>query len=181
LSDGCVAGGKANDMDVDSDNVVEGGRYNGSGGDQNGGSAVGADGTDVGPKGSGGKADNGMDVDSDQNAGGASPSNGKKADTRSSARKRKNPPQPQPNGKNKGKPAPKLKPKQKPKPTHMLKLQPQSQAKLRGRSPESQPTIMHNYFEEIEINGGSRLVDMYDLTQVMVCPSRYKTILAKLN
>ena len=34
---------------------------------------------------------------------------------------------------------------------------------------DMEPVTMWNYFEEIEINGLSRLVDMHDLTKDLVC------------
>ena len=108
---------------------------------------------DVDPSNSG---DEGCDVDK-----------GKGTSLRRSDRKRKTPPPPQREGTTRGRPKPasrktvqskepRLKPRAKPEP---------------GKQPTFQPdsgSLQRNYFEEIEIRGTSRLVDMIDLTQDMV-------------
>lgn len=66
--------------------------------------------------------------------------------------------------------------KSKPKP-RTKKL---AQSKSKAPSQDHEHTGMLNYFEEIEIDGGSRLVDIYDLTQAMVC-LLFNTISALLN
>lgn len=115
-----------------------------------------------------GKDDRGMDVDHDSSTlARLSDSEGEDRVTRSSARKRKTPPPPpKPNDGGRRQPLKKMKKKQ------MPECKPKEQSKLKQQSQESHIPML-NYFEEIETRGGSRLVDMYDLTQVMVCLSTF--------
>jgi hypothetical protein len=93
-----------------------------------------------------------------------------KGGIRSSTRKRKTPPPPpEPTGASK--PKRKSKPKSKPKP----KPEPESKPKRMRMKSASEGGIL-NYFEEIQINGGSRVVDMYDLTQTMVFLPSFKIL-----
>jgi hypothetical protein len=109
-----------------------------------------------------------MDVDQSHSGDeGCDVEKGKGTSLRRSDRKRKTPPPPEREGTNRGRPKPasrkrvqskepRLKPRAKPKPVKKPTIQPNS------------GSLERNYFEEIEIGGTSRLVDMIDLTQDMV-------------
>jgi hypothetical protein len=95
------------------------------------------------------------------------PSNDAGKATRSSTRKRKTPPPPPPLPK--PKPKSKRLSKSKSKLKSKLKLTPGSNPKLEAMPPLHRiAPAMLNYFEEIETKGGSRIVDMHDLTQDLV-------------
>jgi hypothetical protein len=88
--------------------------------------------------------------------------------TRSSTRKRKTPP---PSKREGGDGKPRLSSTKKSKPKPRVKKESGSKSESKSKSlphDDSEHVGMLNYFEEIEIDGGSRLVYMYDLTQVMV-------------
>jgi hypothetical protein len=97
--------------------------------------------------------------------------------TRSSLRKRKTPPaSKQEGGNGRPRPRPRRKPKQK---SAAKELASKLDSQSRSRSlPQDQRML--NYFEEIAIDGGSRLANIYDLTQDMVCLLS-NTISALLN
>ena len=98
--------------------------------------------------------------------------------TRSSLRKRKTPPVSKQEGGN-GRPRPRPRRKPKGKSAAKKELASKLDSQLRSKS-LMQDQRMLNYFEEIAIDGGSRLVNIYDLTQVMVCLLS-NTISALLN
>jgi hypothetical protein len=108
-----------------------------------------------------------QDMDVDQSSPGDKGNDvakGKGAGLRRSDRKRKTPPPPEREGGNRGKPKPASRKKAKSKEQSLkpaLKPEP-------GRKSRDADGIERNYFEEIEIGGASRLVDMIDLTQDMV-------------
>lgn len=96
--------------------------------------------------------------------------------TRKSTRKRKTPPPSPPENHNGSqKPKPTLKPKRKRKLIPKLKLKleqkEKSSAQESARSLNRNPayTGMRNYFEEVEIDGEMRIVDMHDVTNDFVC------------
>ena len=87
-------------------------------------------------------------------------------------RKRKTPPPPEPASKGGKRTAPKKTPVRKPPPKG--KPRPKSVLKQQSELPQSEQVSVLTYFEEVEIKGpqGSKLklVEIFDLTQVLVCP-----------
>ena len=111
-----------------------------------------------------------QDMDVDQsNSGdeGCNVAKGRGTSLRRSDRKRKTPPPPPPEreGTSRGKPASRKKVKSKEQP---LKPAPKPAPGIKSNLHTDVGSIERSYFEEIEIGGTTRLVDMVDLTQDMV-------------
>ena len=115
-----------------------------------------------------------MDID-EEGAGDVDEEDGLSA--RHSTRKRKTPPLSQAQKVTRAKP-----PFKQPKRKSKLRTLAKPKLKLKSQSMDSHdiPTML-NYFEEIEFKGGSRIVNMYDLTsQVMVCLLFSQTLLLSI-
>jgi len=92
---------------------------------------------------------------------------GKGTSLRRSDRKQKMPPSPEREGVNRGKPQPASRKKAKSK-EQPLKPMPKPEPGMKSNLHPDVGSIECNYFEEIQIGGATRLVDIIDLTQDMV-------------